>query len=134
MKVIAFIERGDNESYSVYIPDNKLPFGIFGEGKTVAEAMDDFKSSFEDLKDIYEKEENKKCPDVEFEYKYDLPSFLQYYSKTLSLAFLGRITGVNQRQLSQYVNGYRNPSPKTAKRIEIKLHEFADELSRLTFV
>lgn len=133
MKVIAFIERGTDGTYSVYIPDNKLPFGFLGEGKTVEEAKSDFFTSFEDMKEFY-KEKGGECPEVEFELKYDLPSFLQAYSKIFSFGWLERITGVNQRQLSQYVNGYRNPSVKTARKIEEKLHEFGEELSRLTFV
>jgi transcriptional regulator with XRE-family HTH domain len=52
----------------------------------------------------------------------------------LSLAGLGRLTGVAQGQLSHYVTGRRKPSPKTVKKIEKSLHEFADEIKQIQFI
>lgn len=135
MNLEIIIQKSDNR-YELVINPNKeygLNFGLFGEGATVKEAIEDFLISEEEIKELY-KEENKTFPNLEFEYKYDLPSFLEYYSKTISYAALERITGVNQSQLSQYVQGYRKPSKKTAQKIESKLHEFAREINQIQFV
>ncbi len=133
MKIVkAFIERGNDGTYGVYIKDNPLNYGIHGDGNSVQEAINDFEQSYIDMKSIYE-EEGDEFIEAKFSYSYDLPSFLQYYSKYFSYAALSRLTGVNETQLSQYVQGYRNPSKKTAKKIEEKLNDFGKELSRVKF-
>jgi len=135
MKVKAFIERGNDGSYGVYIDleDNTLNYGIIGEGKTSKEAVDDFYTSYNEMKELYASE-NKHFEEAEFEFKYDTASFLSYYSNVLSLAGLGRLTGVAQGQLSHYVTGRRKPSPKTVRKIEKSLHDFADEIRQIQFI
>ncbi|MGV8946395.1 MAG: helix-turn-helix domain-containing protein [Lutibacter sp.] len=134
-KVKAFIERGNDGTYSVYIDleNNILNYGIHGTGKTVKEAILDFNSAYESMKEFYSKKE-KDFIEATFEFQYDVPSFLSYYSNILSLAGMERLTGVNQGQLSHYVNGRRNPSKQTIEKIEKKLHEFGQELSQVEFI
>lgn len=135
MKVQVIIERGADGTFAAFIGgENQLPFGIIGEGETVQETKADFLGGFEDMRDYY-KQEGKAFPEgVEFEFKYDLPSFLQYYAYAFTLAGLERITGVNQRQLSHYINGVRKPSPATVHKIERKIHDFAAEIGAVSFV
>ena len=59
--------------------------------------------------------------------------FLAYYKGKLSLSGLGKLTGINPKQLNHYVTGVRKPSPKTVKKIEKSLHEFGKELSQVQF-
>lgn len=132
-QVKAFIEKGNDGSFGVYIKESPLNYGIFGEGNTVQEAIDDFNQSYLDMKALHE-EEGILFIEAEFTFSYDTVSFMQYYSKFFSYAALSRITGINETQLSQYVQGYRNPSPKTAKKIEEKLHAFGKELSQVEFI
>jgi hypothetical protein len=82
------------------------------------------------MKELY-LSENKHFEEAEFEFKYDTASFLAYYSNVLSLAGLGRLTGIAQGQLSHYVTGRRKPSPKTVRKIEKSLHEFAAEIAQV---
>ena len=63
----------------------------------------------------------------------DNASFLEYYSKIISLAGLERLTGVNQGQLSHYLTGKRKPSAKTTQKIQRHLHAFGKELQHLEF-
>ena len=46
----------------------------------------------------------------------------------LSIAALSRATGINQRQLSHYANGVRNPRPKQRERIIDGYHKIGKEL------
>ena len=135
MKVKAFIERGNDGSYGVYVDleDKTLNYGILGDGETVKEAIDDFYNSYKEMQELY-KCENKHFKEAEFEFKYDTASFLAYYSNVLSLAGLGRLTGIAQGQLSHYVTGRRKPSQKTVQKIEKSLHKFADEISKVQLV
>ena len=136
MKTIkAFIERSNDGNYSVYVDlENKaLNYGIHGTGKTAKEAVNDFISAYETMKEFHHKK-NKRFQEAHFEYVYDVPSLLSYYSNILSLAGLHRLTGINQAQLSQYAIGYRKPSPKTVKKIESSLQAFGKEISQVEFV
>lgn len=133
MKVKVIIEKGLDGTYDARSEESKLNFLVIGQGNTVKEAKEDFIVCLNEIKEIYE-EENKNFPVLEFEYVYDLPSFLQYFSIYFSYASLERITGVNQSQLSQYVQGYRKPSKKTAEKIEKNLHLFSEELRQVNFV
>ena len=130
----AFIERGDDGTYGVYVDleDNTLNYGLLGEGNTSEEAIEDFKQSYLEMKTLHEKE---KIPfvEAEFEFHYDTASFLNYISKKITLAGLQRITGVNQGQLSNYLNGYRRPSKQTIRKIERSLHAFGKEISQIQF-
>lgn len=133
--VKAFIERGNDGTYGVYVDleNNTLNYGIHGVGDSAKEAVEDFISSYEEMKEFYN-QMGKEFVEAKFNYVYDTASFLAYYSKILSLAGLQRITGVNQGQLSHYVTGHRKPSQKTIEKIEKSLHAFAKEISQVHFV
>lgn len=132
MKINVLIEKGLDGTYDVHFDPqetNNLSFGLLGQGDTVEEAIADFNDSYEEIKEMH-----PDTPALEFVFKYDVPSFLAYYSNIISLAGLSRLTGINQGQLSHYVTGRRKPSQKTVAKIEADLHQFASELSNLHFV
>ncbi len=133
MKVIVIIEK-TKYGHDVRMSDDKLDFMLLGQGKTVKDAIDDFHICEYEIRELYADEKKAFPNDLEFIFKYDLPSFLEHYSKIFSYASLERLTGINKSQLSQYVQGYRNPSKKTAQKIEIALHKLADELHQVQFV
>ena len=132
-KVRVFIERASDGDYSAYMPDeDNLSYGIIGTGHTIDETLKDFNAAYEGMKAYYASED-KPFEEVEFEFSYDIPSFLSYYSDKLSLAGLERITGVAQGQLSHYVTGRRQPSKKTVEKIQKALRNFGNELSHVNF-
>lgn len=71
MKAKAFIEIGNDGTYSVYIENNTLSYGIHGTGKTVEEAKEDFLNSYQEMKEFY-KEKNKNFTECEFDFFYDI--------------------------------------------------------------
>ncbi|MFH6962235.1 hypothetical protein ACHRVK_07695 [Flavobacterium plurextorum] len=77
---IAFIEIGNDGTYSVYIENSTLNYGIHGNGKTVKEALEDFFNSYKEMKEFYS-EKGKEFIEATFEFKYDVASFLEYYGK-----------------------------------------------------
>lgn len=131
-QVKAIIERAGDGTYSIYSDADDLSYLITGTGKTVDEARKCFEDGYADMKRYYE-QEGKEFTEVEMHYVYDMASFLAYYSKVLSLAGLSRLTGVNPQQLSHYVTGRRNPSPKTVKKIMDSIHAFGKDLSTVQF-
>lgn len=132
-KVVAIIEKASDGNYSIFSDDDSLPFLITGTGKTVAEAYDVFLGGYLDMKRIFE-EDGREFEPLAFEFRYDVPSFLQQYAYALTLAGLERITGVNQKQLSHYINGVRKPSQATVKKIEERLHSFGNEIASVRFI
>lgn len=134
-KVKAFIERASDGGYSVYIDlnENSLNYGIHGTGATVREAVDDFKSAYQAMKEFYNNK-GLEFDEAEFEYAYDTASFIQFYNSYFTLAGLSRLTGINQGQLSHYVNGTRNPSKRTIDKIDSSIQDFAKNLSQVQVV
>ena len=70
--------------------------------------------------------------DFEIEWKIDVPSFLDYYSDYMSLAGMERVTGINQKQLSNYLNRRSVPRRRQAERIMTGIRKFATDLLSLT--
>jgi predicted RNase H-like HicB family nuclease len=135
MKVKVTIERGADGTYDACMEfcDN-LDFGLLGQGKTAKEAISDFYACMNDMKAHYEKEGKSFPKDLDFEFKYDVPAFLSEYSNIISLAGLSRLTGINQYQLSHYLNGFKTPKKSTSEKIASSIHSFASELKEIEFV
>lgn len=130
-QVRVFIERAKDGMYSAYMPDdNHLHFNAIGEGQTAKEAHDDFMAVI----DAFRVDFPEEIAELQFEFSFDLASFLAYYSGKLTLAGLSKITGVAQGQLSHYITGHRNPSSRTVEKIDRALQSFAKELSQVHFV
>jgi len=133
MKVTAIIEQNGKGRYSAYIDDDRIKFGVLGEGKTVEETIEDFRIGYEEIKETYQSV-GKEIPELEFEFKYDTASFLAAYSNVLSLAGLSRLTGLNQGLLSHYVTGRKKPTAKTVAKIKTSVHNFGRTLCQVDFV
>ena len=133
MKVKVIIEQNSKGRYSAFIDDNRITFGILGEGKTVEETIEDFKIGYQEMKETYQSV-GREISELEFEFKYDTASFLSAYSNVLSLAGLSRLTGLNQRQLSHYVTGRKHPTRRTVEKIRESVHAFGRNLCQVDFV
>ena len=133
-KVKVYIERSEDGCFYAYAANPMiLPYGLTGAGDSVEQAKTDWLNVYEATRARYE-EEGKTFTEAEFTFCYDVPSFLRYYAGKLTFAGLSRITGISAAQLSQYANGYRNPSPKTTEKIQNSLHAFGDEVRAITLI
>ena len=130
-QVKVFVEKAEF-GYSAYMEDAGLDYGCNGEGKTVEEAIDDFKKAYDDIR-LYYQRHNKPFEEIHYDFFYDTASFLQEYVKAFSLAGLERITGVNQTQLGHYLHGRSKPSRKTIARIQKGVRDFAHDLLSVQF-
>ena len=133
MKVTAIIEQNSKGRYSAYINDERIKFGILGEGKTIEETIKDFKIGYEEMKETYFTE-GKEFKELEFNFKYDTASFLSAYSSVLSLAAISRLTGLNQGLLSHYITGRKKPTQKTVSKIRNSVREFGNSLCQIELV
>ena len=135
VSVKAFIERGKDGTFGVYIDlnENRLNYGVIGDGDTVKEAIEDFYGCYEDMKRSFEND-HQYFQEAKFEFAFDTASFLGFYTNYFSLAGLSRMTGIHQGQLSHYVNGTRHPSKRTIRKIDVSVRDFANHLSQMQFV
>lgn len=127
-EVIAHIESNKKGFFSIYVEED-LPYGIIGDGYSVEEAKEDFLAVYEASRADYK---DRTGEDIEFSFRFvmDASAFLRHYKGVLSLAGLSHVVGINKAQLSQYVCGTRNPSPKTQEKIKQAITAFAEELSQ----
>jgi len=132
-KVKVIVERGSDNKYSAYMDCYEFDFGLAGFGNSAKDAIEDFNKAYEEEKSMCANE-NKSCPELLFEIKYDVCSFLNYYEDILSKSGLEKITGINQKQLWHYSSGKRRPKSETSKKIQERIHRFADDLSQVQFV
>jgi len=70
--------------------------------------------------------------EFEIEWKFDVQSFLEYYHGFMSLAGMEKMTGINQKQLSNYLNRRATPRRKQTDRMLAGIHRFASELMSIT--
>ena len=115
-KIIMTIER----SSDLFCAYSENCDGIWAAGETMEACKADVEESIRLIK--------KNLP----EERWPEQSFLDYYSDYLSLAGISRLTGVNQKQLSNYIHHRAKPRRKQLDRISAGIHRFANELLSFT--
>jgi predicted RNase H-like HicB family nuclease len=129
----ALIEMGEDGTYTIFSAETNSV--ILGEGDTVAEAKKDFENSLKEVYELYEdrgEEPPDDLKDVEFEYKYDLPSFFRCYS-LLNASELARKIGINASLMRQYKRGIAPISNERIGTIEKAINELGRELTAVRF-
>lgn len=125
MDALRVIVSGGKDQYGAWAKDVE---GIYGAGDT----LDEVRANIKEAVALFLKY-NENAPDVlkgdpEIEFIFDITGLIKYYSQFITLPAMERLTGVNQKQLWQYANGYKNPRKETAERIEKGLKHFAHRL------
>lgn len=127
MKVIAVIEKGNNGGFDINMEHREdLNFGLLGQGNTVNEAVEDFLICREEMKELFI-DKGEEFPDLEFEYKYDVPSLFNFFNEINITSFAKRI-GLNASLLRQYKNGLAFASEKQVEKIRKGLHELGSQM------
>ena len=129
-KIIMVIEKS-KDFYDAYSENCE---GIYAAGGSIDEVKKDTEAAIGMIKRDYPESEWP-APlrgEYEIEWKMDVQSFLEYYKDYLSLSGLEKITGINQKQLSNYLNRRSKPRRRQMERISEGLHRFASELLSVT--
>jgi hypothetical protein len=131
-KIKAFIEIGKKLDYDIWLDtDANAPYGLLGQGKTIEEARQDFMICYDEMRKCYE-EDGENFPEFEFEFVYEIQSFLKY--SPFPLTWLSDATGINKKQLSHYATEHRNPSRATLTKIQNAVNKFVADYSQVCFV
>ena len=94
-------------------------------GRTAREAMDDMYVAVREYKEM-KAEEGKEFPDVEFDFRFDVGSFFDYYP--IDITAFAKYIGMNASVLRQYVTGIREPKEATIKRIREGINKLSEDL------
>ena len=78
----------------------------------------------------YEREPWMNC-EKEFAWHYDLGSFLEKYNGIFNQTNLAKVVGINDSLMRQYLSGVKKPGKKQIARINEKLHDFIENLSKI---
>ena len=127
------VEKQEDGTYIAY--NKECTSTAIGSGITAQEAIEDFKNTLNELRDM-SIEKGRKVPDVclkEPVFKFDVSSLLEYYTVLNATAFAKRI-GLNPTLLRQYKRGGTYISTNQLKRIEDGLHVLANELASVRLV
>lgn len=126
MKVLAIVERGKGKNnFSCFVPETINNCGIGGFGATAREAIEDAKVNVREYKEMA-LERGETFPDVEFDYRFDLGAFFDYYP--IDVTAFARYIGVNASVLRQYVTALRKPKQAAIQKIREGIDKFSRDL------
>lgn len=128
MKLTAIIEKGDNKFYTIYTPDGIPGFHIGGCGESVVEAREDYMECIDEMREIA-KQEGKPFPkDIEVEFRYDIPSFFNYF-EWINISAFAKQAGINESKMRAYKAGLATASEKTMNKIRATIKEMCAAMS-----
>lgn len=132
MKVTAIIEKGSDNFFSIFTDEDIPNCGFGGYGETVAEAKEDFMTCIQEMRGIAH-EEGKVFPeDIEVEFRYDIPSFFNYFDWINISAFAKR-AGINESKMRAYKAGISTASEKTLDKIRETIKDMCAAMSAAVF-
>lgn len=113
-------------TFSCYMKEDIEQACLVGLGKTVEDCKNDLLTFYQECR-----EDDVNFPVLEFEWKYDLASFLNYYS-VLNMSQLAKFIGINASLLRRYKLGAK-ASQKTYDKFADGIHRIGFELSAAKF-
>lgn len=131
-KIVVIIEKSKS-GFSAYLPDLQ---GCVSSSKTIDELKLNISEAIKfHLEGIAE--DGLPIPEIfkgEYllQYSFDLETFLNYYNHIFTRRALSKLTGINESLLSQYASGLKHPRPAQSKKIEVGLHQLANELLQVS--
>lgn len=135
VKVKVIISRASDGYYTAYCADCAA---LFGGGDTADEAIDELKETLRINKEEIGKESAAFYPewlDKEYEFvvKWDVQDMLNYYAGIITPTALGKISGINPKQIWAYMHGLSKPRRPQIEKIELALHKLGNELMNTSF-
>lgn len=133
MKVIALIERNENNFYSIITPEPVLGCYFGGYGNSVVEAKSDFWESIQEQLEIAAESGLNVPPlsEIEVEYQYDIPSFFNAFD-WINVSAFAKMAGINESKMRAYKSGISAASEKTVQKILNTIHEMGVAMSAVS--
>ena len=135
MKIKAIIERSKDGLYSIYSRDRIGRDCFGGYGDSVADAKKDFLSSIKEAIENARKDGFDNVPVFEavtVEFKYDIPSFFNYFD-FFNVSKFASYAGVNESRMRAYKSGTSFPGERTTRKILKAVQTIVQEMSAASF-
>lgn len=132
MKVTAVIEKSSDDFYSIYTEKNEAVMTFGGYGKSVAEAKHDYMVCIEEMREMAEEEGNPLPDDIEVEFRYDMPSFFNYFD-WINISAFAKKAGINESKMRAYKAGLSTASEKTLEKVKATVKQMCAAMSAATF-
>ena len=116
MRITAIIDRGVVGFYSVRSEEKVGRYFFGGYGESVKAAKSDFQASVTESLDEARKEGSSVPGTVDVIFKYDIPSFFNYFD-FLNVSKFADFAGVNESKMRAYKCGAAYPGEKTTRKI-----------------
>lgn len=125
-KRLVIVERGKGKrNFSCFATEGVGNYGLAGYGASARDAIKDLYNSVQECKEI-SKEEGKEFPDMEFDFRFDIGAFFDYYP--LDVTAVAKYIGMNASVLRQYVTSLREPKQAQIDKIRNGIDTLAKEL------
>lgn len=127
-KIIVKVEKQPGEkNFAAYMVDDMPDFGLTGYANSAKAAIEDFKLSMEETREIMEKQ-GKTMPELECQYEFDLPSYFNYYD-CLNVSAVARRAGLNESLMRSYALGLKHPRTQRLEKIKECISNIGRELA-----
>lgn len=130
-KVSVTVSQAPDGTFWCHAEDDVYGGGINGAGPTVEDAKKDLMICMEDAREDY-LENGGKDYEVDFNYKYDLQSFFEYFS-FLNVSQVAMRAGINPSLMRQYTRGIKTAGEKTYTRLSACISSITKELQAASF-
>ncbi len=132
MQIVAIIEKGPDGYYSIRSEQKVGRYFFGGYGESVKAAKEDFVVSVRESLDAATKEGTVPPSSYDISFKYDIPSFFNYFDY-LNVSKFAEFAGINESRMRAYKSGLAYPGEKTTRKIMKAIETIGREISAVRF-
>ena len=135
MRIKAIVERSKDGLYSIYSDDVIGRDVMGGYGESVEAAKKDFLASIQEAIENARKDGFDNVPvfeAVNVEFKYDIPSFFNYFDY-FNVSKFASYAGINESRMRAYKSGAAFPGERTTKKIFKAIQDIVRDMSVASF-
>lgn len=128
MKIIAIVEKGRDEYYSIRSEKKIGRYYFGGFGSSVEAAKADFRESVDESMSEAKDEGIAVPKRIDILFKYDIPSFFNCFDY-LNVSKFAEFAGINESKMRAYKSGSAFPGEQTTKKIMAAINRISREIS-----
>ena len=128
MQIVAIIEKGADGFYSIRSEQKVGRYYFGGYGEDVKSAKEDFLASVKESLEGATKEGTQIPAGIDISFRYDLPSFFNYFDY-LNVSKFAEYAGINESRMRAYKSGIAYPGEKTTHKIMQAIEQIRKDLS-----
>ena len=128
MQIVAIIEKGTDGFFSIHSEQKVGRYYFGGYGESVKAAKQDFLASVKESLEGAVKEGSETPPKVDISFRYDIPSFFNYFD-FLNVSKFAEYAGINESRMRAYKSGLAYPGERTTRKIMKAIESIGAEIS-----